>query len=62
MRPSPIPTPADGETDMFRNRLDNMNDMRHELVRLARLIDWKRFDAAFGDLYAEKVARVRRLD
>jgi len=54
MRPSPIPTPADGETDMFRNRLDNMNDMRHELVRLARLIDWKRFEAAFGDLYAEK--------
>jgi hypothetical protein len=44
MRPNPIPTPADGETDMFRNRLDNMIDMRHELVRLAGLIDWKRFD------------------
>src|ERR1035441_7253930 len=46
MRPNPIPTPADGETDMFRNRLDNMIDMRHELVRLAGLIDWKRFDEA----------------
>ena len=54
MRPKPIATPADGETDMFRNRLDNMIDMRHELVRLARLIDWKRFDEAFGGLYAEK--------
>jgi hypothetical protein len=54
MRPSPVPTPADGETDMFRNRLDNMIDMRHDLVRLTGLIDWKRFDEAFGDLYAEK--------
>ncbi len=33
MRPNPIATAADGETDMFRNRLDNMIDMRHELVR-----------------------------
>jgi len=54
MRPNRISTPADGETDMFRNRLDNMIDMRHELVRLAGLIDWERFDEAFGDLYAEK--------
>lgn len=54
MRPNPIPTPADGETDMFRNRLDAMIDMRHELVRLAALIEWKRFDEAFGGLYAEK--------
>ena len=28
--------------------------MRHELVRLSGLIDWKRFDEAFGELYAEK--------
>ena len=54
MRPKPISTPAAGETDMFRNRLDNMIDMRHELVRLAGLIEWKRFDEAFGTLYAEK--------
>ena len=54
MRPKPIATPARGETDMFRNRLDNMIDMRHELVRLAGLIDWTRFDEAFGSLYAEK--------
>ncbi len=27
---------------------------RHELVRLAGLIDWKRFDEAFGGRYAEK--------
>jgi IS5 family transposase len=54
MRPSQIPTPADGEADLFRQRLDNIIDLRHELVRLAALIDWKRFDAAFGSLYADK--------
>ena len=54
MRPKPIPTPSRSETDMFRNRLENMIDMRHELVRLAGLIDWKRFDDVFGSLYAEK--------
>jgi IS5 family transposase len=54
MRPSPIATPAEGESDLFRNRLDILIDMRHELVRLAGLIDWKRFDGAFGELYAEK--------
>jgi IS5 family transposase len=39
---------------MFRSRLENMIDMRHELVLLAGLIDWKRFDETFGGLYAEK--------
>jgi hypothetical protein len=28
---------TDGETDMFRNRLDNMIAIRHELMRSARL-------------------------
>ena len=54
MRPNPVPTPADGESDLFRHRLDNLIDMRHELVRLSGLIDWQRFDEAFGTLYAEK--------
>ena len=53
MRPNPVRSPADGENDLFRNRLDNLIDMRHELVRLAGLIDWRRFDEAFGTLYAE---------
>jgi transposase, IS5 family len=53
MRPKPVPAPAEGETDLFRNRLDNMIDMRHELVLLAVLIDWRRFEDTFGPLYAE---------
>ena len=53
MRPNPVRSPADGESDLFRNRLDNLIDMRHELVWLAGLIDWRRLDEAFGMLYAE---------
>lgn len=38
-------------TDLFRNRLDNMLNHRHELYRLADLIDWPIFDNEFGSLY-----------
>lgn len=37
--------------DLFRNRLDNMLNHRHELYRLADLIDWSVFDSEFGVLY-----------
>lgn len=43
--------------DLFRSRLDAILDQRHELVRLAKLIDWDRFDEAFGRLYVEKTGR-----
>ena len=39
------------DSDLFRNRLDNMLDQRHELYRLADLIVWSEFDEAFGALY-----------
>ena len=55
MRPKP-PSKTSNE-DLFRSRLDAMLDDRHELVRLARLIDWDRFDAAFGGLYVDKTGR-----
>ena len=54
MRPHPVATPADCESDLFRDRLDNLVDMRHELARLSGLIDWRRFDEAFGALCVEK--------
>jgi len=38
----------------LRNRLDNLSDPRYALVRLARLIHWKRCDEAFGELCADK--------
>jgi len=43
--------------DLFRSRLDAILDDRHELVRLAKLIDWGRFEAAFGDLYVDQKGR-----
>ncbi len=39
------------DNDLFRSRLDNLLDQRHELYRLAELIDWSEFDRSFGDLY-----------
>ena len=50
MRPKPLPSRGD---DLFRPRLDAIIDARHPLVQLAGLIDWARFDEAFGSRYAE---------
>jgi IS5 family transposase len=41
------------DADLFRSRLEQMINMRHELVRLAGLIDWGFFDERFEPLYAE---------
>jgi IS5 family transposase len=38
---------------MFRNRLENLIDQRHELVRLAALIDWEEFDRQWGPLFSQ---------
>ncbi len=47
-------TPAETDDhDLFRQRLENIVDQRHELIRLAGVIDWSRFDTEFGALYAE---------
>jgi len=51
MRPKPPREPA--SDDLFRHRLSNLLDQRHELLRLAGLIDWSRFEQADGALYAE---------
>jgi hypothetical protein len=39
------PKPADerNDHDLFRTELVNLTDQRHELVRLAELIDWQAF-------------------
>ena len=46
----PKPTPP-GSSDLYRSRLDQIVDRRHELFRLAGLIDWARFDQEFGRFY-----------
>ena len=35
-----------GMEDLFRSRIENIIDLRHELVRLAAAIDWEFFDGA----------------
>ena len=52
MKP-PIMRGSRADADLFRSRLEQMIDMRHELVRLAGLVDWSFFDRRFEPLYAE---------
>lgn len=40
-----------GGKDLFRERLDAIIDLKHPLVRLAHLVPWSEFDAAFGRFY-----------
>lgn len=40
-----------GEQDLFRSRLDQIINMKHELVRLAQAIDWSVLEAR--DVYSD---------
>jgi IS5 family transposase len=42
------------DDDLFRMQLVNMIDMEHSLVKLAGMIDWSRFDEAYGRFYTSK--------
>jgi IS5 family transposase len=39
------------DADLYRARLDNLLDHRHELFQLAEKIDWDGFEEAFGRFY-----------
>jgi IS5 family transposase len=43
-----------GNQDLFRSRLDQIINMKHELVGLAGKIDWAWIDAEIAPLYSEK--------
>ena len=43
--------------DLFRNELVNIINMRHELVRLAEVIDWSVFDREFGAQFVSTTGR-----
>ncbi len=51
MLPKKSPMRSD---ELFRSQLDNMIDMDHPLIKLAGLIDWSRFDEAYGRFYTQK--------
>src|SRR5437588_11690013 len=42
-----------GEQDLFRSRLDQVINMEHALVKLARTIDWSFLEQAFGAVYTD---------
>jgi IS5 family transposase len=42
-----------GEQDLFRSRLDQVIDMEHALVKLARTIDWRFLEEKFGTVYKD---------
>ena len=43
-----------GEQDLFRSRLDQIIDMNHALVKLARAIDWGFLELHFGAVYTDE--------
>jgi IS5 family transposase len=46
-----------GEQDLFRSRLDQVINMDHALVKLARTIDWRFLEEKFGAVYADGTGR-----
>ena len=52
MRPKKHST--SGESDLFRGRLDQIINMRHELVQLAGKVDWDWLDGEIAPLYSDK--------
>ncbi len=42
-----------GEQDLFRSRLDQIIEMNHPLVQLARTVDWRFLEGRFGEVYTD---------
>src|SRR5260370_7666432 len=43
-----------GEQDLFGSRFDQIIDMTHALVKLARTIDWRFLEEKLGAVYTDK--------
>ena len=52
MRPKKRETMGSG--DLFRARLEQIINMKHELVQLAGKIDWEWIDGEIAPLYSDK--------
>jgi IS5 family transposase len=42
-----------GEMDLFRSRLDQIINMNHELVQLAKTVSWEAIEARCGEVYSD---------
>lgn len=47
-------TENDPRLELFRNRLEQLVDQRHELVKLAEAMDWEVFYRQWGALYEDR--------
>ena len=45
------------QDELFRARLENIIDLNHELVRVAKIIDWKFLEQYFGKDYCQNNGR-----
>lgn len=46
-----------GQADMFRSRLDQILDMKHELVKLAAVVDWPALESDLSGYYCADTGR-----
>ena len=46
-----------GQNDLFRARLDQIVDLAHPVVKLARAIDWGFLEDEFGAVYTDEPGR-----
>src|SRR3954471_22384112 len=46
-----------GQSDLFRARLDQIVDLAHPVVKLARAIDWGFLEEQFGAVYTDEPGR-----
>ena len=60
----PKQTETSGANDLFRARLDQIINLRHELVRLADEIDWTWIDGELASFFEPtgRPGRSRQLD
>jgi transposase, IS5 family len=55
---TPKTTPPLSAFDLYRMHFDRNLNMQHELILLAKAIDWKVFDQAFGPLFSPSKGRM----
>jgi transposase, IS5 family len=49
----PRETKTTGEHDLFRSRLDQILNMQHQLVKLAKTVNWKHLETVCGEVYSD---------
>jgi transposase, IS5 family len=50
----------DKQDDLFRSRLDQIINMKHQLVILSKIIDWDSFDGDFANCYCDDNGRTAK--